>query len=382
MSRSAAGLELEMKRTKLRLLLLSAGSLTAQNVIQALGTRRKRCIVVGTNSLADAAGNFRCDASHLVPPAATGAEYIARLEVLIRQERPDLVIPTRDDDVLALAMLGEQSRTDSVLLTGTVASARIMNDKLDTAHFAGRHKLPFAETAAELGDALKLAEEYGLPLIGKPRSGNGSRGVILLRSVAEIERAFASRGDLIAQPFLDPPPDIHALTAPFEAGMPLFFSLPTTLHSAQIIVGPDGASSAPFGALNAQVGGFGTQMVRHEDPELLDVGRAYARAAAEEGWRGPLNVQLKRSREGKLVAFEINGRFGGATAGRALMGFDEVGEVVNRFLPGADFPTIPRSESDVVQRYPRSYGLPREGIVALQTIGGWSPKKRQSKKRQ
>jgi hypothetical protein len=361
-----------MKRTKLRLLLLSAGSITAQNVIQALGTRRKRCIVVGTNSLADAAGNFRCDGMHLVPPAATGAEYVARLEALIREERPDLVIPTRDDDVLALAILGEQSRTHSVLLTGSVASAHIMNDKLNTARFAERHKLPFAQTAADVVDTLKLAEAHGLPLIGKPRSGNGSRGVMLLRSVDEIERAFAARSDLVAQPFLDPPTDIHALTSPFEAGLPLFFSLPTTLHSAQIIVGPDGTSSAPFGSLNTQVGGLGTQMTRHEDPELLDVGRAYARAAAAEGWKGPLNVQLKRSREGKLVAFEINGRFGGATAGRALMGFDEVGEAINRFLPGADFAAIPRSQSDVVQRYPYSFGIPRDGVADLQTIGRWS----------
>jgi carbamoyl-phosphate synthase large subunit len=327
---------------------------------------------MGTNSLADAAGNFRCDGTHLVPPAAAGAEYIARLEVIIREERPDLVIPTRDDDVLALAMLGEQSRTHAVLLTGNVASARFMNDKLDTARFAARHKLPFAKTAADVSDAFKLAEAHGLPLIGKPRSGNGSRGVMLLRSVAEIERAFASRSDFIAQPFLDPPPDIHALTAPFEAGLPLFFSLPTTLHSAQVIVGPDGTCSAPFGTLNTQVGGLGTQMTRHEDPELLDVGRAYANAAAAEGWRGPINIQLKRSREGKLVAFEINGRFGGATAGRAIMGFDEVGEVVQRFLPGADFATVPQSESDVVQRYPRSYGLSRKGVVALQTVGRWS----------
>ena len=247
-----------------------------------------------------------------------------------------------------------------------------MNDKLNTARFAKRHKLLFAQTTENVVGALKLAEAHGLPLIGKPRSGNGSRGVMLLRSVAEIERAFASRSDLIAQPFLDPPPDILELTAPFEAGLPLFFSFPTTLHSAQVIVGPDGASSAPFGTLNTQVGGLGTQMTRHEDPELLDVGRAYARAAAAEGWKGPLNVQLKRSREGKLVAFEINGRFGGATAGRALMGFDEVGEAVNRFLPGADFATIPRSQSDIVQRYPYSYGIPRDGVIALQTIGSWS----------
>ena len=362
-----------MTHAKLRVLLLSAGSLAAQNVIQALDTRRERCVVVGTNSVADAAGNFRCDSVHLAPPAAAGVEYIARLEELIREEHPDLVIPTRDDDVLALALLGERSsHRHPGLLTGTPAAVRMMSDKLETARFAGRHGLPFARTAANAREALDLAAVHGLPLIGKPRSGNGTRGVVLLRSIAEIERAFASRSDLIAQPFLDPPPDMQALTAPFEAGLPLFFSFPTTLHSVQVILGPDGAASAPFGALNTQVGGLGTQVTRLDDPELLDVGRAYAQAASAEGWKGPINIQLKRTLEGKLIAFEMNGRFGGATAGRALLGFDEIGEAVHRFLPGADFAAIPPSESDIVQRYLRSYPIPRRGLIALQSDGKWS----------
>jgi carbamoyl-phosphate synthase large subunit len=359
------------ENVELRFLLLSAGSLTAQNVLQALGTRRERCVVIGTNSVAEAAGNFRCDRVYLVPPAAAQADYIARLEALIREERPDLVIPCRDDDVFALARLGERSPHGSALLTGTVAAARALTDKLESARFADRHGLPFMKTAATVHEALALAAAHGLPLIGKPRRGNGTRGVVLLRSRAEIERAFAVRGDLIAQPFLEPPADVDALTAPFDAGLPLFFSFPTTLRSVQIVVGPDGNTSSPFGALNTQVGGLGTEMTRCDDPELLEVGKAYARALAAEGWRGPLNVQLKRDIEGKLMAFELNGRFGGATAGRALLGFDEVGEAVNRFLASADFPRIARSDADTVQRYNHSYAIPPDGPETLERQDGW-----------
>ena len=362
-----------MTRSPLRLLLLSAGSLTAQNVIQALGTRRERCVLIGTNSVADAAGNFRCDTVYLAPPAVSGADYIARVRDVIEIEHPDLVMPTRDDDVLALALLGEgASRHSPRLLTGSAAAARMVTDKLESARFAAKHGLPFAATAADVRKALELAAAHGLPLIGKPRCGNGTRGVVLLRSAAEIERAFASRSDLIAQPFLDAPADVHALTAPFEAGLPLFFSFPTAHRSVQFVVGPDGIASRPFGALNAQVGGLGTQMTRLDDPELIDVGRAYARAVAAEGWKGPLNVQLKRDARRDLVAFEMNGRFGGATAGRALLGFDEVGEAVNRFLPEAGFPMVHACDSDTVQRYLRSYAIPRDGLTTLQSEGHWS----------
>lgn len=209
--------------------------------------------------------------------------------------------------------------------------------------------------------------------IGKPRSGNASRGVVLLRSAGEIERAFALRPDLIAQPFLDPPPNMDELVAPYQAGMPFFFSFPETrLYLVQVIVGPNRAISNLFGGLAIQVGGQSIQITRFDDPELIEAGRAYALATAAEGWKGPLNIQLKRTPEGELVAYELNGRFTGGTVARTLLGFDEIAEVVRRFLPGTDFPSISASESDVTQNYLASYPIPRDGVVALQTFGRWS----------
>ena len=363
-----------MTQAKLRLLLLSVGGGVAQNFLDALGARRERCILIGTNSIADAASSFRCDTVYLVPPADSGAEYIERIVELIREEQPDLVIPCRDDDVVVLAMIGERyPRGHAALLTGSVKTARLMHDKAETARFAARNGLPFAPTAENVREALDLATEHGLPLIGKPRSGNASQGVVLLRSTTEIERAFASRADLIAQPYLDPPPNRAALMAPFEGGLPLFFSLPgVTKYSVQLLVGPEGAISKSFGTLSTEVGGRGTEYRRRDDVDLLEVGHAYAKAVVAEGWKGPLNVQLKRTPAGQLVAFELNGRFTGGTSPRTLLGFDEIGEVISRFLPGTTFPSIPAPESDVVQNYLVGHPVPRHGVAALRTVGRWS----------
>lgn len=363
-----------MTQAKLRLLFLSVGSLSAQNVIDALGARRDSCVLIGTNSIAEAAGNFRCDTIYLVPPAASGAAYIERIAELIQEEQPNLVIPSRDEDVLALAMLGEQlPRSKAIILTGTLAAARVMNDKAETARFAGRHGLPFAPTAETAREALDLAKEHRLPLIGKPRYGNASLGVVLLRSSGEIERAFALRPDLIAQSYLDPPADMDALIAPFDAGLPFFFSFPEpNQYALDVVVGPDGRISNAFGTRSPLVGGRSLQSTRVDDPKLLALGRAYASAAASEGWKGPLNVQLKRTPAGQFVAFELNGRFVGGTGARVHLGFDQIGEVIGRFLPGAAFPSIAASESDEEQRYLYSHPVPREGIAALQTVGRWS----------
>ncbi len=362
-----------MRQSKLRLLLLSVGTLSAQNVLDAIGSRRERCVLLGTNSIADAAGNFRCDVAYLVPPAAAGAPHLERISDVIRKEQPDLVIPCRDDDILALAVLGERSQPPSVLLTGSVAAARVMNDKVETWRFAVRHGLPFAPTAATAREALEFVATHRLPLIGKPRCGNASHGVVLLRSTDEIERAFAARPDLIAQPLLDPPSEIDALVAPYREGLPFFFSFPEArLYLIQGVIGPDGSSSRLFGGLATQVMGQSIRMARCEDPDLLEVGRAYSRALAAEGWRGPVNVQMKRTPNGDFVAYELNGRFTGGTAARTLLGYDEVAEVIARFLPAADFPSIPAAGAEVVQNYLASYAVSPGGVAALERAGRWS----------
>jgi carbamoyl-phosphate synthase large subunit len=355
-------------------MLLSAGSLLAHKLIEALGPRRAHCVLIGTNSIAEASGNFRCDVAYLVPPAAAGADYIDRIDKIIREEAPDLVIPCRDDDVLALAVLRERGLSGAaVLLAGSVAAARIMNDKLETARFAACHGLPFAPTASNPSEALALAGAHGLPLIGKPRWGFASRGIVLLRSPAEIERAFAQSPDLIAQPYLDPPPNMNALVAPFEAGLPFVFSFPESgVHTLQVIVGPDGQASKSFAALARQVGGVAVELHRCDDPQLVETGDAYGRAAAAEGWIGPLNVQLKRTPDGRFVAYELNGRFTGTAAEHLHMGRDALHRVVSRFLPEVDFPAIDVCDADVVQRHLCSYPVLREGAAALRTQGRWS----------
>lgn len=82
-------------------------------------------------------------------------------------------------------------------------------------------------------------------------------------------------------------------------------------------------------------------------------------------------MQFKRTPEGALVAHELNGRFTGGTATHCYLGFDEIAEVIGRFLPGAAFPSIPASGSDVSQKYLSSYPVPPEGVVALRTFGRW-----------
>jgi hypothetical protein len=356
----------------IRLLILSIGSLAAQNIMQALAGRRQHAFVIGANSIADAAGNFTADVTYLVPPAGAGDAYPRAIERLIANERPDLVIPARDDDILVLARMRERMGPQPTLLVGSTAAAEIMNDKMLTAAFADRHRLPFAPTVDTLQDARGLADIHGFPLIGKPRCGNGARGVVILRSEAELEQAFELRPDLVVQPFLDLPPDGAALMAPFAAGLPFFFSFPErSQYTTQMLIAPDGVGSEIFACRNVQIGGQAVRNQRVDDRGLIDIGARYGEAISKEGWVGPVNIQAKRTADGEFVPFEMNGRFGGGTAARTQMGFDEVGTAIRSFLPGTDFPLLAGEVADVVQKTLTSFALPRGPANELKQAGHW-----------
>ncbi len=63
------------QQPKLRLLIVSVGSLVGQNILDSLEfpafSRRHLVFVAGTNSLVMTANNFRCDEFFLVPPTSS-----------------------------------------------------------------------------------------------------------------------------------------------------------------------------------------------------------------------------------------------------------------------------------------------------------------------
>ncbi|WP_169732848.1 hypothetical protein [Azospirillum halopraeferens] len=355
----------------MRILLLSAGSLCARNVIDALAPHRRGLTLIGTNSLA-AAGVFDCDAAHRVPPAAD-PDYEPVLAALIDREEPDLVIPTRDDDVLALARLkaARSGSTRPVLPVGSTAAAAIMDDKLASHRFAVAEGLPFAATVATPEEALALGEAHGYPLIGKPARGNGSRGVVLLLSPDHVRRAFADSG-MVVQPYLDPSPDLTAALPDLSAGVPFFFSLPETgQYSVQVVIGPDGDVSPLFASRNTMVCGRCEWSQRTTDPALARAGMDFAHSIRQAGWVGPFNVQFKRTPDGRYVAFEMNGRFTGTTSARSHLGFDEVAEVLRRFTGWSGDDSCPAAPVAAVQKILTDHPLPAADAERFREDGRW-----------
>jgi carbamoyl-phosphate synthase large subunit len=364
---------------KPRLLILSAGSLLGQNILDAVESRRRWVHVVGANSLAMNPRIFRCDTVYLTPPNDPAKEFNRRLLEIIQLEDPYMILAGRDHDVLSMAALREtHPELSSRLTCGSLTCARIMHDKFASWQFAREHDLPFAETVlldasqSEL-DLRNFLKRHSFPALAKPRFGHGSLGVFVVHDLDQVLR-LAARGDYVLQPHLSPPVDLDARRESLAFGTPLFFSLPENcLYACQTLIAPDGSMSETFCSVNQMVIGRCERSQHVRDESLALVGSRFARAMAEMGWMGPLNLQCKRLSDGRYVAFEINGRMSGSTSARLLMGFDEVGRLTHD-LTGQDLlPTIlPEPKGDrIVFRSLSDYVVDEGDVDLLKEHGQW-----------
>ena len=360
-----------------RLLLLSVGSLVGHNVLEALQGRRDRVELIGTNLLADAPGNFRCDRCYLVPPTKAPG-FGSRMHEILANEQPDLILPGRDDDVVFLAGLqAARPELAANIPCGSPAAAAVITSKLASSRFAAEHGLVFADSvllaeAADLAAVEDLGRTAGWPLIAKRPAGFGSQGVQIVTD-AESAARLLGHGTWLLQEYLDPPAELPTLLAQWQLGPPLFFQIPeTSQYACQTVIAPDGAIAPLCLTLNTNILGRTEYVERVDLPELEAVGQAWARAMADAGWRGSLNLQCKRDRNGAWKIFELGGRMTGSTSARLLLGYDELGLLLGAFRPELGFADLSRqAPQGAVRRLLVDAWLPWPGVDSLQQHGYW-----------
>ena len=334
---------------KKKIIITSVGSLVGQNILDSLTNRRENLVLIGTNSLAEVANNFRCDKSYLISESSNTERYIEELIKIIKVENPDLVIPGRDEEVVILARLTQVlPEYKNKLLTGTEYFARCMDNKIKSYQFALKFNLPFAPTVQSGTKNSKkeveiLISKFGFPLIAKPSKGNGSRGIWIVLNKSQLNKVILAT-DFAIQPFFGQTEDI---TLDTSFGVPLFWEVPESrLFAAQVIIDKNQEINSIFSFISKMVYGKCERMDRYENPEMKKIVVAFAEAAISSGWRGPFNVQLKQDSKHGFQVIEMNGRFSGGTSGRFHFGFDEVGIVIEDWI-----------EKGIVVKHPHSVGI-------------------------
>jgi carbamoylphosphate synthase large subunit len=359
-----------------KIIVTSVGSLVGQNLLDVIDHRSDNIYVIGTTSLA-LIPLHRCKRVYLMPyTEPLPSAFTQRLLDIINREQPDLLIPSRDRDVTVLAGLAaEYPDLANRIPCGNLGTARILEDKWLSYLFARDHDLPFVRSAIPDSksahcDVYQLVNEVGFPLIAKPRMGYASRQVKLLSNTEQL-KASLKDNDLVIQNYIGHVEILEALQNDImQKGQPLFYSLEQPKYSVQTYIFRDGVVGPLCYTLHRMERGFSTRVELIVDKFLNKLGERWAEALSVAGWRGPLNMQCQRSDEGDFFAFELNGRFTGATAARYFLGHDELGYLLHDRL-GQKLP----GKKEIVDlqpiKYFRTIGVRQSDVEVLEKNHMW-----------
>ena len=334
----------------MKLLITSVGSLVGQNILDSIESRRNLIYVVGTNSVIKNPRNFRCDTIYHVNKTDS-CDFEKDFMSVIEEEHPDLILPGRDQDSVFLSDI--KSKYPEIfgnnIPFGSSFIPRIMLDKQKSFLFCKKNQLPFADTFLyknnnDIKELNVFIEKNGFPLVVKPREGFGSQGVYFVINMENVNELI-NDDDVLFQEYLGDPKDIFKYKNAFKKGIPLFFQVPEEKHyAAQTIIHPDGSFSEVFFTINTMVFGRNEFIEQRIVKDVEKITRQFVNVLYKNGWYGPLNIQMKRDREGNFKVIELSSRHTGSTSGRALLGYDEIGILTDIFVPELKIPNLTRTK--------------------------------------
>lgn len=330
----------------------------ARCVLDSLSGRRANLWIVGADTRVDAPALAECD-EVVDLPGTDDVDYVAAVSAACQDI--DLLIPGRDPDVALLAPAATDPSSPVRMACAPPKLVNMTRDKWETARWCAAQGVPFAPTVATGGpesvsQASQLIDAHGFPLICKPRSGSASAGVTVVLDRQQLAVAAQIPG-MILQPFLDPP-SAAAFHLDTRAGLPLFWEVPCPDEPAVMgIIGPRGEVGPHLCFTATHRLGRNEDLRASHDATLDEFAEWVVPAFRDAGWRGPLNLQVRRGRDGWQI-IEVNPRFTGGTAARLHLGLDEVGWVLNRWLGRDVVPEWERPAVDRVERYLQEFPVP------------------------
>jgi carbamoyl-phosphate synthase large subunit len=268
-------------------------------------------------------------------PPASDPGYLRALARAANQVGARFVVPGSDPE-LARVVEGREELaglTGAIPLANGAATVALCGDKGATAAAIARAGLrsPRSAECADPARAVEAAAAAGIPfpVVVKPRRGGGGSVDVFLAQDADELRFFArwvhrngTGRELLLQEYVGTPEDeytVGVLSWP-DGAIAGSFALRrelTSVLSTRLLV-PNRTGRADLGPRLAISTGF-TQGSVDAFPEVR---AAAERVAAAVGSGGPLNVQ-GRLVDGELVVFEINPRFSGTEAMRAMAGWNQ-----------------------------------------------------------
>ncbi|WP_210506487.1 ATP-grasp domain-containing protein [Naasia sp. SYSU D00057] len=226
-------------------------------------------------------------------PAADDPNLLGELRRIVADHRIDVVIPTVSEELPRLSRAAASLGPDVAVIVGAPGPVDACHDKLATARTLSARGVPvpaFA-LASEVGGMAEAFDRLGFPFVAKPRVSRGGRGVVVVRSEADLD--WASLDDRwILQEFA---PGTEYAPVVYRSGSPGAPSTVAVLEKTALKGGEIGNAVAVRRRMGAAVS---------------DVRQLAVQAIAALGLTGPADIDVRRRRDGAPVVLEVNARFG------------------------------------------------------------------------
>ncbi len=298
---------------EIRILVLGAGGNVSQGIIKALRNAdfsERKLKITGACISADSVGIYMCD-SGAVSPYANEDTFVPWLIEICNREQIQMVLTGVEENIMAVVSQADffNRETDAVFIASDLDKLKIGQDKLLTCKWLsenGLHYPKYCSCDDEKGIE-ELISSTGFPLIAKPRTGKGSRGVAKIENSEQL-KPYRGKAD----------------------------------YCLQECIG-DETKEYTVGCYVDKQGILRGTIVMHR--KLADGSTAVAQVVKEDAVqreaericralvpRGPLNIQMRMNENGEAVCFELNVRFSGTTPMRAHFGFRDVEAMVKEYL--------------------------------------------------
>ena len=272
--------ELEKKKDKFKIMITYIGGIAGQSVIKMIkkSKYKDRIEIIGTDCDKYAAGFEWVDKPYLVSKVP---ECLSQYDEIIRKEKPDLILPTGEEDLVHLSKY-----ENSYMCSGELID--LCQDKYKFyKHYKTFYGFQMPQTELSW-------EDLQLPMIQKPITGRGSRGFELLKNAGHIA-AVENRPMRIYQEYLP--------------GQEWTIDVLIT-DNTQIIV--------PRKRVNVKGGNSTCGKIELNSDIIMFLELFFQ----DQSYRGPLCVQMKEDKDGVPKLTEINPRFGGGSIFTTMAGIN------------------------------------------------------------
>ncbi len=285
-------------------LLTGAGGAVLPLLIKLLRVQGYRVLVADMDP--EAVGLFLADRGFVIP-GGKSVGFVPAVREICQQEKVEAIVPLVDEELLAAWELADDG-VQVILPRKEFISICLDKWQLMQHLRQAGIRVPDTKLACDSHDGINF------PMIVKPRTGRGSRGVGLIRSDLELEHFLAassySREENILQEYID-----------------------GTEFTVSVLVWRDGTVQAVVPKEIVSKKGITRIAVSRGNSSIDSVCRKVQKELRADG---PFNVQLRLDSSGEPCIFEINPRFSTSISLTIATGINELLVVLEQALSGLE----------------------------------------------